>query len=313
MNRRLEVSPGDVYGRLRVLREVEPKLSGGQRQRCVECECECGEVGEYRLYSLRNGNTRSCGCLSREMAVERGHRIGGGKVIHGGTGTAEYRTWSSMKSRCTNANNPGWDNYGGRGITVCERWLESFPAFLEDMGRRPSERHSIHRVDNDGNYEPGNCVWATAEEQARNKRNSVYIEHNGERILLVEMVETLKESLDGAIPIETVEHRLRCGKSVRESTRPVRGTFVEFEGKTVSLSDLCLRFGQPLASVKRRLKRGMSLQEALTFSDNRSDSFFRIAVADRDKRWYAEYERRIQEKRRRFAEWLASVCGDSWQ
>jgi len=307
MSNRIEVKSGDSYGRLTVLREVEPQVSGGQRQRCVECECECGKVGVYRLYSLRNGNTSSCGCLAREMATELGHRTGGGKPVHGGTGTLEYQTWQAMKARCANPNSTAWAYYGSRGITVCERWLESFPAFLEDMGRRPSRQHSIHRVDTDGDYEPGNCVWATLEEQARNKRNTVYVEHNGERVVLVEMVASLAESLEGELPAQTIEHRLRNGASVEDATRPAGGAFIGFKGKTVRLSDLCLRFGQTLESVRGRLKRGMGLWEALTFSDDRSDSFFRVAVADRDERWHLEYERRIQAKRRRFAEWLASA------
>jgi hypothetical protein len=173
MSRRLEIRSGEVYGRLTVLREVEPRMSGKQRQRCVECRCECGEVGIYRLYTLRNGNTRSCGCFSREVA-------GRGCVTHGCSSTPEYGIWSGMRRRCTNSRDAAWRNYGGRGISVCQRWEESFEAFLEDMGRRPSEKHSLDRIDVNGNYEPSNCRWATAKEQMRNTRVNYLVEHDGE-------------------------------------------------------------------------------------------------------------------------------------
>ncbi len=185
MARRLELSAGMRFGedsRLEVVREVEPQVSGGQLQRCVECRCDCGEVGVYRLYSLRNGNTRSCGCLAAEA-------IHTGPVTHGGSDTPEYHVWCGLRCRCTNPNGTAWDNYGGRGITVCERWMESFPAFLEDMGRRPSDRHSIDRIDNDGNYEPGNCRWATSREQMRNTRVNYLVEHNGETKCVAEWAE----------------------------------------------------------------------------------------------------------------------------
>lgn len=174
MSRRMKVESGMRFGadsRLEVIREVEPRLSGGHSQRCVECRCDCGEVGVYRLYSLRNGNTRSCGCLAKET----------GFLTHGGSRLPEYGIWCGMRRRCSNPNDAAWRYYGGRGIKVCARWDESFSAFLEDMGRRPSPKHSIDRYpDNNGDYEPGNCRWATSKEQCRNTRANYLLEYGGE-------------------------------------------------------------------------------------------------------------------------------------
>ena len=185
MSNRIKITAGDEYGRLTVIREVEPKVSGGHPQRCVECRCECGVVKEYRLYTLRNGNTQSCGCFARE-------NYGANLRTHGLSDRPEYSIWQGMLHRCGNESNANHHNYGGRVISVCARWSESFVDFYEDMGPRTSSKHSIDRIDNDGNYSCGkcaeclkngwtaNCRWATSKEQARNKRASYLVEHSGE-------------------------------------------------------------------------------------------------------------------------------------
>jgi hypothetical protein len=128
-----------------------------RRQRLWLCRCDCGNTGEITAVSLRNGDPQSCGC-SR---------------IHGLREHPLYRTWHNMKQRCGNPNRPIYPNYGGRGITVCERWTgpDGFPNFLADMGEKPGwATGGIDRIDNDGNYEPGNCRWATAKTQRANQR-----------------------------------------------------------------------------------------------------------------------------------------------
>lgn len=150
---------GATFGRLLVL-ERAGSGKGGKAQ--WRCRCDCGTEKVVSGDQLRSGKTASCGCRRNDS----GPLASGFK--HGGAGTTEYEIWSSMKKRCQNPNCRVYPRYGGRGITVCERWSNSFEAFYEDMGPRPSKRHSIDRINNDGNYEPGNCRWATQKEQAAN-------------------------------------------------------------------------------------------------------------------------------------------------
>lgn len=164
---------GETYGRLLVLEEVEPHVQpNGKKVRKYKCLCECGNETIVRQNHLRRGCTVSCGCYKKEQIVKSNKAT---KPIHGESNynlTKEFNTWQSIKTRCFNSNYKYYKNYGGRGITVCDRWLESYSNFLEDVGRAPSPHYSIDRIDNDGNYEPDNCRWATSAEQSRNQRTT---------------------------------------------------------------------------------------------------------------------------------------------
>lgn len=153
---------------------------GSQAYWWCQCQCGCGsERKSVNGSSLRRGISKSCGTEHKRATSEA-------KRTHGRTGTYEYRTWLAMKKRCLDANDSGYYKYGARGITVCERWLLSFEAFFEDMGEKPSKIHSIDRINNGGNYEPGNCRWATPKEQARNRRSTRMYTYNGETLCLTD-------------------------------------------------------------------------------------------------------------------------------
>jgi hypothetical protein len=149
----MTVAIGDVYGYLTVL-EVERGHDARARVRCI-----CGTEKTISRGNLRG--TRSCGCQKSALVASR-------MTHHGLSNSPEYRSWRSMKSRVTNPRNPDWHRYGGRGITACQEWLDSFETFLSDMGPRPIGM-TLDRIDTEGNYEPGNCRWTDAKTQANNK------------------------------------------------------------------------------------------------------------------------------------------------
>lgn len=172
---------GMRFGRLLVL-----SLAGKncRRELLWFCECDCGERVIANGKSLRKLNAQSCGCYS----VDRTKESNG---THGMTGTRIYRIWTGMLNRCRNTNDKDYHYWGGRGISVCDRWL-TFENFYSDMGEPPTDEHSIDRINNDGNYEPDNVRWATHDQQANNRRPpDVYTE---EKELLVHKVYELRNS-----------------------------------------------------------------------------------------------------------------------
>lgn len=172
MSKELPAS-GDRFG-MAVIIDCEQRSKSGHI--VARFKCDCGIESSTQLSSLRSGKTKSCGCYRRQA-----------KMTHGMVGTAEHGVWLQMNERCNNPKHKNFHNYGGRGIDVCDRWRgpTGFQAFLDDMGHRPSKRHSIDRIDNDGGYGPKNCEWKTQREQCRNKRNNHMITINGETKALV--------------------------------------------------------------------------------------------------------------------------------
>jgi len=159
---------GEKHHRLTALRRVETKA----RQPRWMFRCDCGAEVEAAIGAVRAGSIKSCGCLIGEANRKR-------LLKHGYRGTPTYLSWQNAKARCFNPRNKSYADYGGRGITMCREWLESFEAFLADMGERP-DGMSIDRIDNDGNYEPGNCRWASKGQQNANVRGRTRIEFEGQ-------------------------------------------------------------------------------------------------------------------------------------
>ncbi len=170
---------GQVYGRLTLVRRLESVRNNS----VWECVCECGSVIPVLGFCLGNGNTRSCGCLRDDMAGSQRRTHGQSRI--GGRQNPTYMSWHCMINRCYNPHDKSFGHYNGRGITVCDEWRYSFPAFVRDMGERPAGK-TIERLNNDAGYSPGNCVWAGAIAQSSNKRSSRYTVYNGDRVTIAE-------------------------------------------------------------------------------------------------------------------------------
>lgn len=163
------------------------------------CRCECGNICVARGSDLSMGKHRSCGCLTRDAITKHGHTSRDSRKI-----SPTYRSWISMIQRCENPKATAFHRYGGRGITVCDRWRDSFDTFLEDMGERP-EGKTLDRKNDELGYFPGNCRWATRKEQSRNRCDNRLCEYNGEIKSVAEWCESLGMSED------VIRGRLRLG------------------------------------------------------------------------------------------------------
>jgi hypothetical protein len=153
-------------------------------QRFAKFRCVCGKEFVANLQKVKRGHTKSCGCL---LAGKNADRL----TTHGMTETKEYNSWVNIIQRCTNVEHKRYQEWGGRGIKVCDRWLESFENFFEDMGKAPSSLHSIDRLNNDKDYYKENCAWHTTKQQANNRKSNIKITYNGETKTLMEWCEVL--------------------------------------------------------------------------------------------------------------------------
>lgn len=192
-----------VFGRLLVLYVNGRTNSNGLRW---DCECDCGKIVNVSSGNLISGHTKSCGCLGRENVIRSRFKHGGKKL-----NKEEYISWCGMKKRCYNSNEKNYCYYGGRGIVVCDRWLNSFENFISDMGKKPSKKHSLDRIDTNGIYEPSNCRWATSNEQNINKRNFLIIKAFGKEMSLADWAKELNTSKN------SIRHRVKRGTTFEEA------------------------------------------------------------------------------------------------
>lgn len=197
------IAPGDRFHRLTAVAEC-PRDGGFARW---SFRCECGTEVVVLAGKVKSGHTKSCGCFGREASRARRYKHGKGDQK-----TKEYRAWCGMKQRCHNPRSSAYQDYGGRGITVCDRWLgpDGFGHFFADMGLAPSPAHSVDRLDNSRGYSPDNCAWRTRVEQMNNRRGNVTLTHDGEALTVAEWATRL------GIKQTTIRARLRMGWSTEK-------------------------------------------------------------------------------------------------
>lgn len=247
------------FGRLTVIDEAESKRWGGKLFRLVNCICDCGVARTVQVAKLRSGQTVSCGCYAAERASK-------GNRTHGRSGSREYRSWSSMIARCENPKATSYESYGGRGITVCGRWRDSFEAFYEDMGPRP-DNTTLDRIDHNGSYEPTNCRWADALVQADNTRRALKIETAKG---VVNLSEAARQS---GVTRQTLRKKLRAGMAPEDAMAPAgngarsksNNRYLTFRGERMLMVEVCERAGVEHSHLGYHLSRGRSTDEAVDF------------------------------------------------
>lgn len=252
------MQPNDRFGHL-TFKAMVPGLR--RRARYGVFVCDCGAEKEMCISNVALGKSTSCGCFAYAATGDRAR-------THGLSKTPEYAVWARMITRCTNPRASRYDRYGGRGISVCERW-RTFENFLADMGKRPAGM-TIEREDVDGNYEPGNCRWATKREQHWNKSTSNFVEYNGERRCVAEWCERT------GIPYTTFIQRLRRGLPLDEVFDTREDGFnkktIVVDGISKLTTEWMREAGIPISSFYHFRRKGLSEEEIVRKYLNRKEA-----------------------------------------
>ncbi len=234
---------GQRFGHWMVMSRAE---NSSKHQAQWLCQCDCGVSATILGANLRFGKTKSCGCARTEKTK-----------THGMGCTPEYKTWAGMIDRCHNTKNKGYANYGGRGIKVCDRWSD-FTLFFADMGEKPSGL-SIDRIDNNGDYEPSNCRWATIQEQQNNKRKNWFLVINGKTKTVAQWAREM-----GVSPSQAYR-RLRLGWSVEVAfgKRSPYRRYVTVGDRTQTIAQWSRELGLPRGMLRSRLNAGWEPEDAI--------------------------------------------------
>lgn len=243
---------GKRFGRL-----VAMKVDNSGRRRRWECLCDCGKTTMVEASLLNCGRTRSCGCLSVDHASSM-------NASHGMTGTKIYKAWKGIKKRCFNQSEKAYKNYGGRGITLCDEWVDDFPAFYAYIGDPPTDRHTVGRIDNEGDYRPGNVRWETYAEQNSNKRNNKVYEYKGSSYHLDELV-----AMSGVSWSTMASRLITLGWPVDKAVETPAGgnekdPMVEYQGIEWTIGALSKHLNIDYYLLRRRIISGMTVEDAIS-------------------------------------------------
>ena len=243
---------GGHFGRWEVLDFKFKKSKNNKNLRFCLCKCVCGRVKLVGSYELLNGESKSCGCLHKEVVGKINYKHG---LFINRKIPREYDIYKQMRQRCYNKNHISYKNYGGRGIKVCNRWKESFLNFLEDMGPRPGNKYSIERKNNNDNYTPNNCIWALRSTQNKNRRNNFIIVYKGKKYILMDLAKKLgihwsvlrNNILKNKHSIEKIIELLKSNK------KNIGRVHIKYMGRFYSLAELERILGVPKAWVQYRV------------------------------------------------------------